>query len=296
MHSDDTRPKKSRKGARGVRKVKTGCLTCKIRHKKCDESLPSCSPCMSTGRKCDFESVVSQVPEKTIQDQSSHSTNLKINQLSTIALNAYDSSHFDYFINICAKEFSLYFESPVWESVILKAALTEPCIRHAALAIGAMSRNNYHSQSSEIVLEYSMKQYNIALRALHDALNRSARSWELAILGSIVFIAFEVLWGVDTRVRTHLDGAFAILGSLLEFGVNGRKYQNDESSGPVAGSQCCISVGLGSTTDLGYLVSALSRLGGQLSSFGTFYSRKRSREEQKGDIIGDSIVALHSKS
>jgi len=141
-----------------------------------------------------------------------------------------------------------------------------------------------------------MKQYNIALRALHDALDRSARSWELAILGSIVFIAFEVLWGVDTRVRTHLDGAFAILGSLLEFGVNGRKYQNDESSGLVAGSQCCISVGLGSTTDLGYLVSALSRLGGQLSSFGTFYSRKWSREEQKGDIIGDSIVALHSKS
>jgi Fungal specific transcription factor domain len=213
---------------------------------------------MSTGRKCDFQSLVSQALEETMKDQSSHSTNLKINQLSIVSLDALDSSYFDYFINVCSKEFSLYFESPVWESIILQAASTEPCIRHAALAIGAMSRNNYHSQSSELALEYSMKQYNLALRALNDALDDSARSWELAILGSIVFIAFEVLWGVDTRARMHLDGAFAMLGSLPE-------------------------IGLGSTTDLGYLVSALSRLGGQISSFGTLYSRNWSGEGSMGD-------------
>jgi hypothetical protein len=109
---------------------------------------------MFTGRKCDFQSLVSQAPEETIKDQSSNSTNLKINQLSIVSLNASDSSYFDCFFNIYSKEFSLYFESPVWESIILQAACTEPCIRHAALAIGAMSKNNYHSQSSKIALEY----------------------------------------------------------------------------------------------------------------------------------------------
>lgn len=59
-----------------------------------------------------------------------------------------------------------------------------------------------------------MKQYNMALRALNDALDGSTRSLELAILGSIVFIAFEVLWGEDTRVKVHMDGAFSILNSL----------------------------------------------------------------------------------
>ena len=34
-------------------KVKTGCLTCKIRRKKCDETYPACVRCTSTGRKCD---------------------------------------------------------------------------------------------------------------------------------------------------------------------------------------------------------------------------------------------------
>ena len=34
-------------------KVKTGCLTCKIRKKKCDEAKPFCQRCVDTGRKCD---------------------------------------------------------------------------------------------------------------------------------------------------------------------------------------------------------------------------------------------------
>jgi len=220
-----------------------------------------------------------------MKDRSSHSTNPKINQLSIVPLNTNDSSHFNYFINICTKEFSLYFESPVWESIILQAACTEPCIRHAALSIGAMSRNNYHSQSSELVLEYSMKQYNLALRALNRALDKPARNWELAILGSIVFIAFEVLWGVDTRVKMHLDGAMAMLGCLPKIGFDERKYQNDDSSGLAAGTKCYDSIDLGSTTNLGYLVSALSRLDGQLSSFGTLYSRNWSGEWSVGDSM-----------
>ncbi|KAI1615614.1 hypothetical protein EDD36DRAFT_417109 [Exophiala viscosa] len=35
------------------RRTRTGCLTCKKRKIKCDESKPSCQKCSSTGRKCD---------------------------------------------------------------------------------------------------------------------------------------------------------------------------------------------------------------------------------------------------
>lgn len=269
--------RKSRKGAQGVRKVKTGCLTCKyvhtaanpsrirqtyplrimltncrIRHKKCDERLPSCSPCTSTGRKCDFERATVGTPLETIRKcQSLHLfIDLKRNQLSVAPLNnAIDQVHFDYFVNVCTREFSLYFESPAWESIVLQAAWTEPCIRHSALALGAMSRHNYHHhphspQSLDLLLEYSIKQYNMALRALHDTLDGSMQSLELAILGSIVFIAFEVLWGADMRVKVHMDGAFSILNSLT--GAHAwytRTY-----------SQC--------------LVSALKRLSEQISCFG----------------------------
>jgi hypothetical protein len=98
-----------------------------------------------------------------------------------------------------------------------------------------------------------MKQYNLALRSLNNTLDQSARSFELAILGSIVFINFEVILGVDTRVQMHIDGAFAMLESLLERGVDGEFYS---SIGPV-----------GSTTNFGYLISALTQLARQFSSF-----------------------------
>jgi Fungal specific transcription factor domain len=239
----------------------------RIRHKKCDERLPSCSPCISTARKCDFQSIAPETSGIIAKHQFSDSTNLTINQLSIVSLNAIDSNPFSYFCNISAKEFSLYFESPVWESIILQAACTEPCIRHAALAIGATSRNNYHSTSSETAIDYAMEQYNLALRALNDGLDESARSWELTVLGSIVFIAFEVLWGVDTRVDMHLDGALAMLERLSQNGVGARMLQDGDSSGLAAGRKSYGRLTLGSAIDLGHLVSALSQLCGQVSTF-----------------------------
>lgn len=54
----DTMPAQEvHKGVKRTRKahnkVRTGCLTCKIRRKKCDETKPECNRCTSTGRKCD---------------------------------------------------------------------------------------------------------------------------------------------------------------------------------------------------------------------------------------------------
>ncbi|TVY41805.1 Transcriptional regulatory protein [Lachnellula subtilissima] len=34
-------------------KVKTGCITCRIRKVKCDENKPFCQKCVNTSRTCD---------------------------------------------------------------------------------------------------------------------------------------------------------------------------------------------------------------------------------------------------
>lgn len=46
----EEKPKRTRKSHP---KTRTGCLTCKIRRKKCGEEKPACLRCTSTGRKCD---------------------------------------------------------------------------------------------------------------------------------------------------------------------------------------------------------------------------------------------------
>jgi hypothetical protein len=157
-----------------------------------------------------------------------------------------EKQHFEYFQVVSTEEFSNYFESELWQRIVLRAACTEPCIRHAVLAIGTLGRTRsapstsgleYHTNFGS---EYSTKQYNLAIQTLNYSLNSSNRSWELAVLASIVFIAIEVLQGHDDMVRMHLRSAFAILKNSTTF-------------------QC--------GTDLAHLFSAFSRLDVQSSSF-----------------------------
>ncbi|KAK7994118.1 hypothetical protein PG989_007499 [Apiospora arundinis] len=50
--SQPSKPKRQRKSrSRGLR-TRTGCLTCRSRHKKCDENLPVCGPCSIANRDC----------------------------------------------------------------------------------------------------------------------------------------------------------------------------------------------------------------------------------------------------
>jgi 3-polyprenyl-4-hydroxybenzoate decarboxylase len=132
----------------------------------------------------------------------------------------FESGHFAYFKTVCAPEFLLYFEDPSWETTVLQAAYVEPCIYHATVAIGALSRSRYHPQSSQsspfppdAAFVFSMKQYNLAIQAFSTRLDDSARSCELALLGSLVFIALKVLIGCDNQVLVHLRSAFALLQS-----------------------------------------------------------------------------------
>ncbi|KAH8660882.1 hypothetical protein BGZ60DRAFT_530882 [Tricladium varicosporioides] len=201
MVEGTSRIKKCRLNARGVRKVKTGCHTCKIRRKKCDEIKPACTQCVSTQRKCDFEALfapkrLSYFPESRPRC---------------------DAIHFDYFLEVCTPEFSLYFDLPIWQDIIVQVAISEPCIQHAALAIGALSRSHYQPNenscqfSASKLSEFGLREYNAAIRELDRFLRYGNRNSEIVVLASIVFIAIEVLQGFESKALMHLRNAIAIL-------------------------------------------------------------------------------------
>jgi hypothetical protein len=190
-------------------------------------------------------------------------------------LHDFDVLHFEYFREVCAPEFSLFFELALWERIVLEACI-EPCIGHAALAIGALTRSHYQPSGSgdaslqvESVTEYSIKQYNLAIQELNSCLDISTRSWELAILGTIVFVAIEVLQGYDNKVQILLCSAFAILKAHPDTATC-PESQKDSSDGPSVANVDCPSVvesTFKSSPDFNYLVSALYRIGEQASSF-----------------------------
>ncbi|CZR60669.1 uncharacterized protein PAC_10565 [Phialocephala subalpina] len=190
--------KRSRPGAKGASKVKTGCRTCRIRRKKCDEVRPACSPCVNTKRVCDFLII----PPK-----------LNLARKPCIGFGDVETLHFEYFRTICTREFSLYFEDPAWERIILQVALAEPCMQHAAVAIGALSRSQYHlDESRHAAFEYSMRQYNLSIQALKRRLD-SAPDCELAVLAGLVFIAIEMLQRHGNKAAMLLRGSLDMLRS-----------------------------------------------------------------------------------
>ena len=233
-----------------------------MRRKKCDEVKPACSQCVGTGRICDFLSFTPQTPI--------------ILKLDCIPLHDVDVLHFEYFRAICVPEFSLYFQQALWETVVLQTACSELFMRHAALAIGALSRSHYHptqpgeaSLQVESAVEYAIRQYNLAIQKLNEQLNTSPRSLELAILGSIVFIAVEFLQGYVNRVQMHLDSAFAIFDAHSET-VSCLMLSSNIGVMPLeAGEICCTRLRSMQrySPDLDYLIKALILINKQVLFF-----------------------------
>jgi hypothetical protein len=209
----------------------------RIRRKKCDEVKPACSPCKSTGRICDFETSASENNQVQVAHRSHISRTSEFCLSSSFQSNAvlpYHESelrHYEFFQHMCTKEFSLYFGTAVWDDIIMRALLTEPCIFHAALAIGATSRLRYFPSDSlnitNFSAEYSMKKYNLAIRELNNHLDGSARAYELAILASIVFIYLEIFLQEKDKVQMHLQGARAIIQTCQNVPITaGHEFTN----------------------------------------------------------------------
>ncbi|KAF5486550.1 Aspercryptin biosynthesis cluster-specific transcription regulator atnN [Colletotrichum fructicola] len=114
---------------KGSRKVRTGCLTCKIRKIKCDEGKPFCNRCTSTGRKCDGyavepASVLRWQRPQTLQIDSSTSGE------EARALQYY-CEHVAPFI---AGPTDPYF----WTHLAVQFINREPAVKHSVIAIGLL--------------------------------------------------------------------------------------------------------------------------------------------------------------
>ncbi|KAI0443571.1 hypothetical protein F4803DRAFT_307575 [Xylaria telfairii] len=229
-------PRRPRMGARGLRKVRTGCQTCKIRHKKCDESRPACFRCSSTGRQCDFILPVqphrSSLLEDDVEgDPSPMLVSPRHSAGNSDSVSCFESIQFEFFCLVCAPEYGVLFETPSWESLVLQSASSEPCIYHAALAISALTWDHYSPVShwydpatrARSAAEYSTIQYNLAIRCLNARLGSSAPGTDLtklAILSAILFINIEFLRREQVSsfyegfLVRHLRGAICLLQDL----------------------------------------------------------------------------------
>ncbi|TRX87756.1 hypothetical protein FHL15_011348 [Xylaria flabelliformis] len=155
-----TKVKKGKRQRAYRPKTQTGCLTCKIRRVKCDEALPACLRCTSTGRTCDGYAHIN-TPTEAVTILAGPSFEIQVNSRS--------KRSFAFFVQRTCLQLAGFFGSDFWERLILQAAHHEPAIRHAIIAIG--SRHELAVQQTaniDTVGVFALGQYNLAIKHLLD--------------------------------------------------------------------------------------------------------------------------------
>lgn len=189
-------------------KVRTGCITCKIRRVKCDEGKPSCKKCSSTGRTCDGYDApklktVSIFPNPT----RNHGTTEEHIFLS-------------FFQKRTAPALSSYFEEDFWGHIVLQIGYDEPAIRHAMVAVGTLHQKRELAISPPNLRggadhndPFALKQYSQAMNCLGVRMSEHKHSLDVALISCLLFVCLEFLRGDWESANAHLQSGLAILGT-----------------------------------------------------------------------------------
>ncbi|KAK4202773.1 hypothetical protein QBC40DRAFT_275678 [Triangularia verruculosa] len=127
-------------------KVRTGCITCKNRHVKCDERKPTCSRCEKARMEC--HGYLAKTDQKTTR-KSNRSVTVRRGPrplqvirpaLTPLSCAKKDIIFFDFYRYSLVKELARYLHANFWSGILLCESIRDDCVRHAILALGALSQ------------------------------------------------------------------------------------------------------------------------------------------------------------
>ncbi|KAK2001158.1 C6 zinc finger protein [Colletotrichum falcatum] len=208
-------------------KVRTGCITCRRRHVKCDEGKPACSVCLKYQGRCEgyrkpresghssqhraiYPRLESKDAERMFLMEPNYTSRMFSNQL--------EKDHFDYWLAFTRA--TVLFRSDLLTKVIPQLSWQDPVIKHAALAIGAsalsgstrrermLGKGRFHSDA--------LVHYGKSLSHLYS----SKMSPERTLLACLLFITFESLRGNKVAGLSHINHGSLILDQHSPQGVD----------------------------------------------------------------------------
>ncbi|KAL8918463.1 MAG: hypothetical protein Q9172_005422 [Xanthocarpia lactea] len=210
--------------------VKTGCMTCKVRHVKCDEGKPECHKCKSTGRTCDgYLSKIAVSPSPRLPPEKSKNALVKPVRSTLaplpISISGWTGTleelqGFDYFRAQTSQDLAYSLNASLQE-LVLQNSHRHEAIKHGAIALGSLGETIRINSSSVsfnslppafVKHEFARSQYYKAIQILQRELKRDDKETvEVALISCFLFIVFEFLQGNDQSTITHLRSGLAIL-------------------------------------------------------------------------------------
>ncbi|KAH7490169.1 hypothetical protein FOMA001_g2193 [Fusarium oxysporum f. sp. matthiolae] len=181
---------------KGSKKVRTGCITCKVRKIKCDETRPCCRRCTNTGRNCD-----GYAPQGRQPTPAAHLA-VTCQYLRTKT----ECRGLQYFCEVAAPRLlgpkSPYF----WTHLVMQLSESEPVVKHSLLAISSLYETQEAQKTPPAMPSLALQHYNSAIQGL-----KTTQSDVLALLGCILFTCIELLQSNNGTAIRHCAHGIAIM-------------------------------------------------------------------------------------
>ncbi|KAL3427745.1 hypothetical protein PVAG01_01254 [Phlyctema vagabunda] len=226
-------------------RVKTGCITCKARRVKCDETRPECRRCVKFWGACDGygpvnETAVQSTSKTPLVQKSNNTTCSSLQRRILQPLSPWhfrdnqQQQYFGVFRDETVLSLPGIFTSSLWDRVILQACDDEAFVREAAIAIGALSvwkRRETSGDVSREPYEYALQQYGRALRSMRKALINAETHLRKTLIGCLLVICFEAMQG---NYFLAMMQALSGLNILEDWKMRKRKKSRKELEGIIS--------------------------------------------------------------
>ncbi|KID72971.1 Aspercryptin biosynthesis cluster-specific transcription regulator [Metarhizium brunneum] len=205
---------------KGIPKVRTGCLTCKKRKVKCDETRPACNRCTSTGRTCDgymppppgcmsWDRLLS-APVPASPSPCPEADDLELRGLA-------------FYQQIVAPALCGPLDSSFWTKLVAQMVHAEPATRHAVLAISWLYENFGDGGAEETrqggrpgADDFAIQHYNAAISHLIGPQTSCPADINTVLLVCILFTCIEFLRGDTESAISHSQHGISLLNSAAD--------------------------------------------------------------------------------
>ncbi|KAH7330318.1 hypothetical protein BKA65DRAFT_404314 [Rhexocercosporidium sp. MPI-PUGE-AT-0058] len=206
-------------------KVKSGCVTCKARRVKCDETKPQCLRCQKFGRTCDGYS-----PEP-VQSRGLLQLQPRIPSTSlygpSVSIHSTEDEHryFQVFTERTAHELSGFYDPTFWTKLVLQESHSVPAIRHAVIALGALNKSLESAPGPNLKVnviqsidkkhhEQAVLAHLRAIQSLNSYISSSGSpQLRNALIACLLFVCFETFQGSYAASVQQIYGGLKILRS-----------------------------------------------------------------------------------
>ncbi|KAL2443712.1 hypothetical protein ABEF95_010942 [Exophiala dermatitidis] len=185
-------------------KSRTGCMTCKARKVKCDETKPYCRRCTESGRECDgpISSGLRFIHEgRTVSEGNGLFYRPEIS-LATPQHDSAERRAFHHFLHRAAPVFAGVVDSPFWLDLVPRLAQSNPFVWDAVVSISWLFEHvpydrlvtNLDARPAVIVSEghrQALQWYTRAIASLRQHLDQGEVDAPLALVSCILFVSVE---------------------------------------------------------------------------------------------------------